>query len=655
MRRNKVVSSKEAVSMIQDGWVLGVEGFVGAGTADELCLALAERYLETGKPKNLTAIHSSGPGDSGKRGLNRVALKGIYKRVISGHYGLVPQIGKLALENDFEAYNLPQGILTNFYRAVAAGRPGVFTKVGLGTFADPRLEGGRISAKAVEDIVEIVEVADQEWLFMKAFPVNCVFIRGTTADTRGNITMEREVLTVDALAMAMAAKNSGGIVIVQVERLANEESLYSKAVVVPGILVDYIVVARPEYHMQTFGTAYRPDLCGELRSPLNTIAPLPLDERKLMARRANLELRPYDVINLGIGYPEAVSAIANEENILDYLTMTVEPGIIGGMPLGGLDFGASVNAEAVISMPDQFDFYDGGGLDLTCLGFAQCDPEGNVNSSKFGPRVAGCGGFIDISQNARRVLFMGTFTTGGIRVAIENGNVRILQEGKIQKFVKDCDQITFCSRFSEERRQDVYYITERCVFMLKNGRLELTEVAPGIDIERDILAHMGFTPEMGSIVSMEARIFDPPTMKIRKEFLLKELQTRLCYDPEENILYLNFNGIELENNEDIENVRKLVADHCHKAGKKINAIVNYDAFRVHEELLDAYLEMGRVIIEKYYLKVARHTTNPEVRKNMISEFSSRGLDANMFATRDEALAYLRQTRPNQGKNRPVWE
>jgi len=643
MRRNKLVSSEEAVSMIQDGWVLGVEGFVGSGTADELCLMLAKRFAETGKPDNITAIHSSGPGDADMRGLNRLALKGIFKRVISGHYGLVPQIGKLALENDFEAYNLPQGILTNFYRAVAAGRPGVFTKVGLGTFADPRIEGGKISEKAIEDIVEIVELAGQEWLFMKSFPVDCVFIRGTTADTRGNITMEREALTVDALAMAMAAKNSGGIVIAQVERLANAESLYSKAVVVPGILVDYIVVARPEYHMQTFGTAFRPDLCGELRSPLTSIQTLPLDERKVMARRANLELRPYDVINLGIGYPEAVSAIANEEKILDYLTMTVEPGIIGGMPLGGLDFGSSVNAEAVVSMPDQFDFYGGGGLDLTCLGFAQCDPDGNVNSSKFGPRVAGCGGFIDISQNAGRVLFMGTFTTGGIRVAVENGEVRILQEGKIRKFVKNCDQITFSSQFSEERRQEVYYITERCVFILKNGKLELTEVAPGIDIEKDILAHMDFTPQIGETVSMEKRIFEPPTMKIRKEFLLKELETRLCYDPEENILYLNFNGIELENDEDIENVRKLVADHCLRAGKKLNAVVNYDAFRIHDELLDAYLEMGRRIIEKYYDKVARHTTNPETRAHMVSEFSARGLDANMFATREEALEYLRQT------------
>lgn len=313
MNRNKVITAEEAVQNIDNGWTLGVEGFVGAGTADDLCYALGQRFQTEGNPSGLTLIHSSGPGDAATRGANRIAHPGMYKRAISGHYGLLPEIGKLALENDFEAYNLPQGILTNFYRAVAGNRPGVLTKVGLGTFADPRIHGGKINEKAIEDIVEVVELGGEEWLFMKSFPVNCVLIRGTTADTRGNITMEREILTVD------------------------------------------------------------------------------------------------------------------------YLTMTVEPGIIGGMPLGGLDFSASVNGEAVISMPDQFDFYDGGGLDLTCLGFAQCDRTGNVNSSKFGPRIAGCGGFINISQNTKRVLFLGTFTTGGLKVRIEDGKVIIDQEGKIKK------------------------------------------------------------------------------------------------------------------------------------------------------------------------------------------------------------------------------
>jgi propionate CoA-transferase len=373
----------------------------------------------------------------------------------------------------------------------------------------------------VEDIVEIVTIGGEEWLFMKAFPVDCVFIRGTTADTRGNITMEREALIVDALAMAMAARNSGGIVIAQVERVANPDTLNPHAVIVPGILVDYVVVARPEHHMQTFGDQFRPELCGEIRVPLSAVKPLALDERKVMARRANLELRPYDVINLGIGYPEAVAAVANEENILSYLTMTVEPGIIGGMPLGGLDFGSSVNPDAVVSMPDQFDFYDGGGLDLTCLGFAQVTAEGNVNSSKFGPRVAGCGGFIDISQNAKRVLFMGTFTTAGIQLAVEDGRLRILEEGKIKKFVKTCDQITYCSQYAGPQGQDVFYITERCVFKLLEGRLELIEIAAGIDLEKDILNQMEFRPVIRETRPMDPRLFQESVMVIRNEFQLK--------------------------------------------------------------------------------------------------------------------------------------
>jgi propionate CoA-transferase len=640
MKRNKVIPADVAVGMVRDGWVLGAEGFVGSGTADELYVALEKRYRETGKPKNITLFHSSGPGDAGTRGINRIALPGMFKRVISGHYGLVPQIGKRALENDFEAYNLPQGILTNFYRAVAGRRPGVFTKVGLGTFADPRIEGGKISPKAVEDIVEIVTLGGEEWLFMKAFPVDCVFIRGTTADTRGNITMEREALIVDSLAMAMAARNSGGIVIAQVERVANPETLNPHAVVVPGILVDYVVVAQPQHHMQTFGSQYRPELCGEIRVPLTSMKALPLDERKFMARRANLELRPYDVINLGIGYPEAVSAIANEENILSYLTMTVEPGIIGGMPLGGLDFGSSMNPEAVVSMPDQFDFYDGGGLDVTCLGFAQVTPEGNVNSSKFGPRVAGCGGFIDISQNSKRVLFMGTFTTGGIQTAVADGRVKILSEGKVRKFVNACDQITFCSRFAGPQGQEVFYITERCVFKLIEGRLELTEVAPGIDIERNILPHMDFRPVIRTVAPMDPRLFVEAGMGIRGEFLLKELRTRVRYDAARNLLRLNFNGLEIDSIEDIENIRRVVEQVCTSARMKVNAVVDYNAFKVNDQLMGAYLQMGAEIIAAHYRKVARYTTNRDDSARFASGFQGRGLSTNLFASEEEAVQFV---------------
>jgi propionate CoA-transferase len=320
--------------------------------------------------------------------------------------------------------------------------------------------------------------------------------------------------------------------------------------------------------------------------------------------------------------------------------MTVEPGIIGGMPLGGLDFGSSVNPEAVVSMPDQFDFYDGGGLDVTCLGFAQVTAEGNVNSSKFGPRVAGCGGFIDISQNAKRVLFMGTFTTGGIKVSVEGGRVRILEEGRVRKFVNTCDQITFCSQFAGPQGQEVFYITERCVFKLIDGRLDLIEVAPGIDVERDILKQMEFRPVIGSIVPMDPRLFQDPAMVIRKEFLLKELKTRVRYSTDRNLLRLNFNGLEIDSTEDIDNIKKIVEDICTAAGKKVNAVVNYNAFKVNDQLLDEYLAMGQYIIEKYYRKVARHTTNKEAVARFSAEFQERGLATNIFSTEDEAQKFV---------------
>jgi propionate CoA-transferase len=640
MKRNKVVTADVAVNMVRDGWVLGAEGFVGCCTADELYLALEKRFVETGRPKNVTLIHSSGPGDAATRGINRIAHPGMFKRVISGHYGLVPMIGKLALQNDFEAYNLPQGILTNFYRAVAGRKPGVFSKVGLGTFADPRLQGGKISEKAVEDIVEIVKIAGEEWLFMKSFPVNCVFIRGTTADTRGNITMEREALVVDALAMAMAARNSGGIVIAQVERIANPETLHPHNVIVPGIMVDYVVVSRPEYHMQNFGAQFRPELCGEIRVPITSIKALPLDKRKVMARRANLELRPYDVMNLGIGYPLAVAAVANEENILNYLTMTVEPGIIGGMPLGGDNFGCSVNPEAVISMPDQFDFYDGGGLDLTCLGFAQVDPNGNVNAHKFGTRVAGCGGFIDISQNSKRVLYMGTFTSGGLELAVADGQMKIVKEGKTKKFINNCEQITSSSQFSESQGQEVFYITERCVFKLIEGKLELIEIAPGIDLEKDILAQMEFRPVMRKIELMDKRLFLEPNVDIHSEFLVKELKSRTCYDEARNLLRLNFNGLEIDSQDDIDNIRKILVDLCSSIGKKVNTVVSYNAFKVSDQLFNEYMIMGKFMIETYYNKSARYNSNAEARTRFSDEFQSRQLPPNMFVTEEDALKYV---------------
>ncbi len=636
MKKNKIATADEAIGVIKDGDVMAAAGFVGNGTPEELLIALEKRYLETGKPNRITLLFSSGLGDAKERGLNRLAHKGLFKRVIAGHYGLMPKIGQLALDNEFEAYNLPQGMLTNLYRAVAGKKPGVFSKVGLGTFVDPRIEGGKVNAKATEDLVEVAELSGEEWLFLKAFPITIALIRGTTADTTGNITMEKEILSLDTLAMATAVRNSGGHVIAQVERIADTGALNPKHVKVPGILVDYVVVAKPENHMQTYATHYSPAYAGELKVPLKSIKQLPLNERKIIARRAALELRPYDIINLGIGVPEGVSNVANEEKILSYFTMTVEPGIVGGVPAGGLDFGASTNPEAIIDMPDQFDFYDGGGLDLTCLGMAQCDRQGNVNSSKFGPRLAGCGGFINISQNAQKVLFVGTFTAGGLEVAIDDGKLRIIKEGKNKKFIKSVEQITFSGKIGSKSGQEILYITERCVFKLKDEQLELIETAPGIDIERDILSQMAFRPLINKVTAMDSRIFQPQPMGIRPELLTIDIDDRIQYDPEANTLRLNFKGLEIESVDDIEIIRKVAEDKCRAAGKKVKAIVDYESFSIGEDLLDAYLEMGKYIIETYYQDVTRHTTSEKMRSKLGDELVKRGLAPSLYETEEEA-------------------
>jgi len=643
MIRDKITNADEAVALIRDGDVVSCSGFVGIGTPEALIAALERRFVQTASPRGLGLVFAAAPGDGKERGLNRLAHEGLIRRAVGGHWALVPRLAALATANRIEAYNLPLGIIYNLYRDAAAHRAGTLSKVGLGTFVDPRQGGGRINDATTEALVRVMEIDGEEWLFYKAPAINVALIRGTTADPAGNITMEREALVLDAQAAAMAAHNANGLVIVQVERIAAAGSLDPRQVIVPGVLVDCVVLAAGDAHQQTYATAYNAAFSGEVRIPVDRMAPAPLDERKLIARRCAFELPLGGVVNLGIGMPEVVAAVAAEERILDHLTLTAEPGVIGGMPQGGLDFGAAVNTQALLHQNQQFDFYDGGGLDLACLGMAEVDRLGNVNVSRFGSRLAGSGGFINISQNARKLVFAGTLTAGGLEVAIEDGRVRIAREGRQRKFVEAVQQVTFSGPVAAEKGQQVLYVTERCVFALASEGLKLVQVAPGIDVEREVLAQMAFRPQIdGDMKTMDPRICSPKPMGLFATLLDLQLADRLSYDAERNALFANFEGLAIRTPDDIQSVRRVFEALCQRIGRKVALVVNYDGFRLDEALADAYFEMVSELQAKYYSTAVRYTTSAFMRLKLGVELSARRSAAHVFETRDEAVAFAAQ-------------
>lgn len=636
MYSTKIVSADEAIAIVQDGDVLATTGYGGNGTPERLLVALEARFRESGTPRGLTLVHATGQGDMAEQGLNHLAHEGLLSRVVGGYYGLTPKIGQLAQDERIEAYNLPEGCILQLYRAIATGRPGTLSKVGLGTYMDPRLDGGRMNDAAKDTLVELIELAGEEWLFYRAFPINVVFLRGTTADTDGNVTVERESLILEDLTLAMAAKNSGGYVICQVERIAESGSLRPKDVKVPGIMVDCVVVSEPEHHRQNFGTSYNPAFSGEIRMPVQSLEPLPLNERKIIARRCAMELRANSVINLGIGMPEGIASVCGEERVHRFVTLTADPGIVGGVPMSGLDFGAAVNPSALIDHTSMFDYIQGGGLDVAFLGMGQCDRLGNVNSSKFGTRLTGCGGFIDISQNSRKVVFIGTFRAGGLQIAVENGRLHIEQEGRNRKFVEAAAQITFSGSVALEREQPVLFVTERCVFRLTGAGMELIEVAPGIDIERDILAGMDFEPVINDPDTMDERLFRPEPMGLKEDMLGMSLRDRISYNPDSNTIFLNFAGLRVRTRQDVEDIRQAVESRMQAVGKRMHSVVNYDNFQVDEDVLDAYADLVKYIDETYYLSVARYTTSAFLRLKLGKELSKRRLSPYIYESEDEA-------------------
>jgi len=631
MRLKKIVEAADAIAVIHSGDTVASAGYAGSGTPDQLFVALEQRFLDSGGPTDLTLVFSTGQGDMKEKGLNRLAHEGLVRRVIGGYFGLSPKIEQLIVENRIEAYNLPEGVMTQLYRDIGAGKPGTLSRVGLDTYIDPRHGGGRMNARTMEDIVQLMQIDGEDVLFFKAFPINVALIRGTTADPDGNITTERESLSLENLALAIAARNSGGIVIAQVERVAAEGSLDARRVKVPGILVDCVVLTEPEHHMQTYGTQFSPALSGELRLPPERAKPVALSDRKVIARRAVLELAPNSVINVGVGsIPDQIPLVAGEERVQDLLSLAVDSGVIGGVPMSGLDFGTATNYQAVIDHACAFDFIDGGGLDAAFLGFGECDARGNVNASKFGKRIPGCGGFIDITQNAKKVVFMGTFSSGGLEVAIDDGRVQIVKEGRSSKFVERVAQVTFSADAARRSGQEVLFVTERCVFRLEADGLAIVEVAPGIDLEHDVLQRLPFRPMVDGSRPMDPAVFRAAPMHLRERMLNLNMDERLSYDADTNTVYMNYAGMRVRDQADLKAIRDAVDNLLAPLGKRVHSIVNYERFTCDDDVFDDYIELVKYVEQTYYLSARRYTSGAFLRHKLGTELAKREVSSEVL-------------------------
>lgn len=515
----QVIGASEAVGLIRDHACVFVGGSGGGHAVPEALIeALRDRFAAEGTPRGLTLASSVSIGDWDSTGFNLLADPKLVRRVISGGFNNCPKIAALAIADEIEAYTLPQGALAQLCRDMAAGRPGLLTRTGLHTFIDPRYGGGKQSKRTTEDLVKLVTIDGEDFLLYRSFPIDVAIIRGTTADERGNISMEDEAFRGENFSLAAAAHLRGGIVMVQVQRLAAAYSLDAKQVEVPGALVDYVVVAPGQ--RQTYRTAFSAAYAGRLRVPDTEIQRIPFDIRKVIARRAAMELFPGAVVNLGFGVSNGVSAVAAEEGFYRDLTLTVEQGVIGGVPAGGQDAGAGVNFDMMAHQPDQFDYYDGGGLDIAFLSFAEVDRDGNVNVSRYGNSVNGPGGFINISQGARKVVFSGTLTTDGLKIRPDGAGGLVLDsDGAVEKWVPGVQQLTFNGKYACERGQQVLFVTDRAVFDLSADGIRLTEIAPGISLQDHVLARIGFPVRVAADLKlMDARLFRAEPMGLLAEF-----------------------------------------------------------------------------------------------------------------------------------------
>ncbi len=508
---SKVISPEEAASKVKSGQTLMIGGFVGNCVPEELLIALKERYIATGEPKGLLLVHASGIGDGKTRGINHMAQEGLCSKIFCAHMGLAPMMSKLAMANKIAVHMVPQGIGSHMMRAIAGKRPGVVSHVGLKTFIDPRLEGGKANDAAKNDgwdHVQLIEIGGKEYLFYPTFPLDVCFIKVSYADTNGNLSVVKEASHPDHLSVASAVYNNGGLVIAQADEIVDAGTIHPRDVVVHGMMVSYVVKGKPENNRQTFlEDHFRPEVCGDIRIPMSDIKIAPLDARKIIGRRGALELSKQDRwVNLGIGIPDMVAQVAGEEGIAGNVTLSIESGVLGGVPLGGVGIGSTVNPQAIYRQESKFDLYDGGAIDICCLGAAEISASGDVNVSKFGGRVVGPGGFINISQNAKKACFCGTFCAKS-KIEIKNGKLNILEDSGI-KFINKVEQVTFSGEYANQKGQPVLYLTERAIFKLTPKGIMLIEIAPGVDLEKHILANMEFKPLIADdLKEMDSRIF----------------------------------------------------------------------------------------------------------------------------------------------------